>query len=280
MKKSLLALGLASSAVFAQTVVSSTLFEDQFDSGDYSNYQSDNFILTSANLSTAMAFDVMHAQQGPINLNIPGLDISEYDSIKTEFVLISSLIHNNNAYASFYNEMISWNNFSMETSIHEPVIISTEFNMTHNDVKSFISDTAVANTLITPSSGALTIMNVVNSNSLVTINSIAGGTGSQGATTEEAVSLYCTETYPDPSEMQTCFAGFFPLARDYLTLEINYIKVTGYKTETTTALNESIAEDAVLIGSFDILGQEVNANASGIVIEKYSDGSTLRVYRN
>lgn len=277
MRKLILALGLSTTALLAQTVTEHDVYENSFGAGagvDLSDFSSDEYTLDPGLFYSGISFKMdAYSGSGGIDLTVTGADLSEYDSLKVRYTLLPSQNNFGNPFGYHFGSSISWGMYLFGQAPNEGEMATLDFNVDQNNIKAYQNDTATASTILSPSGNSLEIVNMGAAFSMA-----FAGTES-GVTTEEAVLNYCNAAYTDPGDVNNCIFDF-PMLDNVVELNITYIKVTGFKTEVVNALEDQVSEDAVLVGSFDILGQEVSENTTGLVIEKYSDGSTLRVYRN
>jgi hypothetical protein len=277
MKKIILALGLSTTALFAQTVTEHVVYENSFAAGtgvDLSDFSSDEYTLDPGFFYTGLSFRLDgFSGSGGIDLTVSGANLSEYDSLKVRYTVIPSQNNFGNPFGSHFGTSINWGMYLFGQAPNEGEMVTLDFTVNQNNIQAYHNDTATTTPILSPSGNSFEILNMEGAFSM----SFAGA--ESGVTTEEAVLTHCSATYTDPGDIDNCIFDF-PMMDNYVELNITYIKVTGYKTSVVNALDDQVSENAVLVGSFDILGQEVNTNTTGIVIEKYSDGSTIRVYRN
>jgi hypothetical protein len=210
---------------------------------------------------------------GTIELDLSSINLTEYDSLAIEYDLVT----NGGVYSpssSYYNGSISWTMFPAGTAPNENETVYAEMMAEQTNITSIVNDHVRSTNIISPTNGPIT---------LVTFSDYWGVAWVGGSTIEisapDAIEVYCMDQYPSSIPDFAACVSDFPEIPAQIDLNLQNLTITGYKTDLLNSLNETTSENVVLLGSYDILGQEVTEHTLGIIIEHYSDGSTVRLFR-
>ena len=250
------------------------IFQDDFSTGVDQLKYSFNGLFNSGSDRIGVTIDPFTFTPLTIDLDLGTVNLASYDSIIVEYSVSTRSFNTN---LNFFGTTLNYDDFMFDMGFdgEGPVDIMQIMSVQQNRISAFDGQIATLNSddhqaiIAGPST-----LNLFNVDFLIIDATV-------GICTDfdvwAAIGCHCASATDPNACSNSLFGSVFPQQID---IEIDNLVVKGYTTEVVTGQEKGeVKMLREIVASYNILGEEIPSDTKGeMVIVKYSDGSTERVF--
>ena len=206
------------------------------------------------------------------DLTLPdSIDLSQFDSLYVQYQLIATNYENATHNVSVNGESVAWDVNYTQGADGNNLDVETSFHWSLQDVNDFTQNIVTSTVISDLSDHKINLMSFIYF-SYFRIGSI------QGFSFTDLSETHCMNEFSHPDDQNTCIDDYNSF--DPLIVEINIsdLKVFGYRSIATGIEDQSDLTQLKLIGTYNLQGQKISPYSQGLIIQRYSDGSSKKVW--